>query len=284
MSPTWQGAPLPPDPPIGFVGWLHVLRRGLPVAAVLIVGVLLSLLSRPLERLCFGASRPITGRITVAVCRAVLWLIGLRVQVSGKPLTGAGVNVSNHISWLDIFVLNSQQPLYFVSKSEVAGWPGIGLLAKVTGTVFIRRDRREAAAQTRLFQTRLLQNHRLLFFPEGTSTDGLRVLPFKTTLFAAFFDDSLRDRMQLQAISLGYEAPKGADSRFYGWWGDMDFASGLLRVLAQPRQGQTRMLFHPAVPVADFADRKALARHLETQVRAGKGPQASAVHRGDQAL
>ena len=94
--------------------------------------------------------------------------------------------VANHASWLDIFALNAPQRIYFVSKDEVRDWPGIGWLARATGTVFIARKSREAGVQARLFETRMAAGHRLLFFPEGTSTDGRRVLPFKTTLFAAF--------------------------------------------------------------------------------------------------
>jgi lyso-ornithine lipid O-acyltransferase len=93
-----------------------------------------------------------------------------------------GALVANHASWLDIFTLNACDRIYFVSKSEVAGWPGIGWLARATGTVFINRQGREAQMQKLLFEARLRAGHRLLFFPEGTSTDGQRVLDFKSTL------------------------------------------------------------------------------------------------------
>ena len=79
--------------------------------------------------------------------------------------------------------------------------------------VFIRRDRREAGSQVDVFRRRLRVGHKLLFFPEGTSTDGRRVLPFKTTLFAAFFDPSLRETMSIQPVSVIYRAPRGEDSR-----------------------------------------------------------------------
>ena len=187
MSQTWEGADPPDLPPIGAVGWLLVALRA-PVMVVVIFGCLgLLLLARLIERPLFGARRPVTPLITQFVCRTVLVIMGLPVEVRGQRMTGPGAVVANHTSWLDIFVLNSRKTIYFVSKAEVSGWPGIGWLARATGTVFINRDRREARAQTEVFEDRLLQGHRLLFFPEGTSTDGLRVLPFKTTLFAAFF-------------------------------------------------------------------------------------------------
>jgi 1-acyl-sn-glycerol-3-phosphate acyltransferase len=182
-------------------------------------------------------------------------------------MTGHGALVANHASWLDIFALNSRGPVYFVSKSEVARWPGIGLLARGTGTVFIDRDRRQARAQTNLFRERLAAGHRLLFFPEGTSTDGHRVLPFKTTLFAAFFDHSAD--LSIQPVSVAYHAPPGASPRHYGWWGEMPFTAHLLATLAAERQGGIGIVFHDPVRIADFPDRKALARHLEDRVRAG---------------
>lgn len=271
MSPTWEGGAPPPMPRKGVGGWLRIALRAPLIGLVVFGGLAVLLLLRLFERPVFGFHRPVTPHVTVAVCRVTLWLMGLRVRAEGPRMTGPGAMVANHASWLDIFVLNSRRTLYFVSKSEVAGWPGIGWLARATGTVFINRDRREAKGQTELFEARLLDGHRLLFFPEGTSTDGQQVLPFRTTLFAAFLSEALRDRLQVQAISVTYRAPEGADPRFYGWWGDMEFGPSLLNVLAQRRQGSVRLVYHAPVRVADFPDRKALARHLEAQVRAGHG-------------
>lgn len=227
------------------------------------------LLLRLIERPIFGLHRPITPHITQMVCRAAFWVLGMRFVRRGTPMERRGAVVANHTSWLDIFALNAAKRIYFVSKSEVAGWPGIGWLARATGTVFIRRDRAEARSQTEVFRTRLLAGHKLLFFPEGTSTDGLQVLPFKTTLFEAFFDPALRDEIAVQPVSVIYHAPQGEDPRFYGWWGDMSFGAHLLTTLAARKQGAVEVVYHPPVPVADFAGRKALAQHCEAIVRAG---------------
>jgi 1-acyl-sn-glycerol-3-phosphate acyltransferase len=107
----------------------------------------------------------------------------------------------------------------------------------------------------------------LLFFPEGTSTDGLRVLPFKSTLFAAFFTHGLDRILHIQPVTVMYHAPKGADPRHYGWWGGMEFAGHLLKTLATWRQGCVEVIFHPEVPVDGFADRKQLAAYCERVVR-----------------
>jgi 1-acyl-sn-glycerol-3-phosphate acyltransferase len=134
----------------------------------------------------------------------------------GTPMLKPGAIVSNHASWLDIFALNAFQRIYFVSKSEVSRWPLIGQLAQATGTLFIERNPRKSFNQLRLFEKRLDAGHRLLFFPEGTSSDGLQVLPFKSTLFAAFFNKKLKSISFVQPVSLYYEPPARQDKGFMG--------------------------------------------------------------------
>ncbi len=274
MSPTWDEAAKPVLAPITPVGWLRVLWRGGVLGLVTFTGLGLLLLARLVERPLFGLHRPLTPFITQCVCRAAFVILGMGFSTRGRMMQGSGAVVANHSSWLDIFALNARKRVYFVSKSEVADWPGIGWLARATGTLFINRDRREAGAQVALFQERLAAGHRLLFFPEGTSTDSLRVLPFKTTLFAAFFAPGLHDNLHIQPVTVIYRAPPGADPRFYGWWGDMDFAPHLLQTLAMRRQGSVELVYHDPVWVADFADRKALAAYCEATVR-GVHPQAT---------
>ncbi|MFG6561392.1 lysophospholipid acyltransferase family protein [Sulfitobacter sp. 1A15299] len=269
MSTTWDSDQPPPERRLTPAGMLRVLLRGAGLALLVFGGLLVLLLLRVIERPIFGLHRPITPHITQTVCRAAFWVLGMRFIRRGTPMEGRGAVVANHTSWLDIFALNAAKRIYFVSKSEVAGWPGIGWLARATGTVFIRRDRAEARTQTEVFRTRLLAGHKLLFFPEGTSTDGLQVLPFKTTLFEAFFDPALRDEIAVQPVSVIYNAPEGEDPRFYGWWGDMSFGAHLLTTLAAARQGAVEVVYHPPLPVAEFTGRKALAQRCEAMVRTG---------------
>lgn len=275
-EPTWTSPEGEPPPlRIGPLGWLRAGLRGAVLAAVVFGGLALLLLLRLAERPLFGLRRPVTPWITVGVCRAALAVLGLRYRRQGLMLRGRGAIVANHVSWLDIFALNAGGPVYFVSKSEVAGWPGIGWLARATGTLFIRRDAREARAQTLLFEARLRAGHRLCFFPEGTSSDGQRLLPFKPTLLASFFAQGLAEVLQIQPATLVYRAPAGADPRFYGWWGAMEFGPHLLKVLAAPRQGRIAVVYHPPLKVEDYPGRKELARDLETAV-AGALPGAEA--------
>lgn len=268
MSAAWDSADHPTPVSVGPLGWVLMLLRGMTLATVVLVGLVILLAIRLIERPLYGQGRPVTPHITQIVCKIAFWIMGLRRAVVGTPMRHRGAVVANHTSWLDIFSLNAAQRIYFVSKSEVASWPGIGWLAKATGTLFIERNPKHARKQTEVFQRRLLDNHRLLFFPEGTSTDGLQVLPFKTTLFQSFFAPELRDVIWVQPVTVLYTAPDGTDPRFYGWWGDMSFGGHLLRTLASLRQGQVTTIYHTPLAVADFENRKALAQACEAQVRA----------------
>ncbi|WP_227271545.1 lysophospholipid acyltransferase family protein [Roseobacter weihaiensis] len=269
MSTTWYGDKPPPRNAITAAGWARVILKGTALGVLVFGGLLVLLMLRLIERPLFDPRRPITPAITVFVCRTALRVIGIKLRLRGRFAPEAGAVVANHSSWLDIFVLNAFKRVYFVSKADVAEWPGIGWLARATGTVFIERTRSKAADQARLFETRLGAGHRLLFFPEGTSSDGTKVLPFKTTLFAAFFAQNLRAQMQVQPVSLRYHAPEDRDARFYGWWGDMDFGPHLLAVLAAPRQGSVDVAYHPPLAVAAFDSRKTLAAAAERAVRSG---------------
>ncbi|WP_204114377.1 lysophospholipid acyltransferase family protein [Shimia biformata] len=269
MSSTWESPEGYPAPPrISVFGWVRVLLRGLVLATVVFGGLAVLLLMRLVERPLFGQRRPWTPFITQVVCRSAFFILGIGFSARGDLMKDRGAVVANHSSWLDIFALNARKRVYFVSKAEVAHWPGIGWLARATGTVFINRDPREAKQQKEIFESRLLAGHKLLFFPEGTSTDSRTVLPFKPTLFAAFFSDELRDKLHVQPVTVHYIPPEGVeDKRFYGWWGDMEFGPHLLQTLAAWPQGRVELVYHRPVAVRDFANRKTLAAYCEGIIR-----------------
>ena len=269
MNLSWDMPPEPKTPPIGAMGWVRALARGIPLAFLVFGGLFILLLVRLAEQPIYGLHRPITPFITQFVCRNAFRILGIRFESQGQVMKERGAVVANHSSWLDIFTLNARKRIYFVSKAEVAKWPFIGWLARATGTVFINRDPKEAKAHQDLFENRLLAGHKLLFFPEGTSTDGVVVLPFKSTLFQAFFTDHLRHELHIQPVSVIYRAPVGVDQRFYGWWGNMEFGPHLLKVLAAPKQGSVLVKYHPPVRVDDFPNRKTLAAYSEKTVRDG---------------
>ena len=264
---TWRGDP-PTElgRPQGLAGWFRVVRRGLPAILVLLIGVILILPLRLVERLFHGPRRPWTGPHVQLVCRLVLLCIGLPWTRIGQPMRGPGAVVANHSSWLDILVLNAAMPVFFVSKAEVAGWPGVNILTRVTDTHFVVRDPKLARQQAHEFAARVRAGHRLLFFPEGTSSDGRRVLPFKPTLFQGFLDPELPLDLAIQPITADYHAPRGEDPRFYGWWGDMDLGPHLLHVLSIKRPGSVTVTLHLPIPVAGES-RKSLSAKSEMAVR-----------------
>lgn len=266
---TWESPLAPPSMAITPSERWRAFRRFLVLVFGLLVGLIALAVARATEQITHAGARRHSPYVVQAYCRFFLWVIGLPVQLRGAVLTEQGALVANHASWLDIFVLNAKTPVQFVAKAEVAQWPGIGVLARLAGTVFIRRDRREAQAQTQVLAAEFRRGHRLVFFPEGTSTDSSFVLPFKATLFQAFLAPDMPRDMAVQPVSLRYHAPARTDPRFYGWWGGMDFAGHFLRVLGQADQGRVTVVCHPPIACRDVPNRKALALQSETAVRAG---------------
>lgn len=265
MTP-WAGRAEPATERPGLAGALRIALRGPPLVLLVFGGLGVLLLLRAVERPLHGRRRPWTPWITVAVCRGSLAILGIARRARGARDPAAGAQVANHSSWLDVFALNAAGPLYFVSKSEVAGWPGIGWLARSTGTVFIERRRAEAGRQRDLLRARLALGHLLAVFPEGTSTDGRRVLPFKTTILAAFAE---APELLVQPVTVLWHAPPGERADLHGWWGEMSFGAHALAMLAAPRGGAVELVHHPAVRVAETPGRKRLAPALHAAVAGG---------------
>ena len=266
MSDWRDDSPIPWTIDAG--GWLRIVWRAAALGLVAYTGLVLLLLLRLIERPLFGMARPWTPYITQFVCKSAYVIMGIETSHSGQPMRERGAIVANHGSWMDIFTLNAADRIYFVSKEDVARWPAIGWLARATGTLFITRNGREAKVQQAQLEARLRAGHRLLFFPEGTSTDAIRILPFKSTLFAAFYTHGMEHAMHIQPVTVIYHAAEGMDARHYGWWGNMDFAGHLLKMLSARKQGRAEVIFHPPVAVDDFADRKALCAYCEATIRA----------------
>ena len=274
QSTTWRGA----DPPeLGSPTWPERLRGALRLTAFLAMTALLLppfLLGRA-ARSAFG--RRVTFHFPIATLwsEATLRLAGLRAVVRGRPVP-AGALVANHSSWLDIPALRRNGLVYFVSKSDVERWPVVGFIARACGTVFIERRRTEAKRQEAMLRARIAAEERLCFFPEATSTDGLRVLPFKSSLFSAFFPvEGQGADLLVQPVTVRYRvAPdSGLPSEFYGWWGDRGFGPHVWQVFCRSRGGTVQVEFHDPVRPRDFPHRKALADHTHRAV-AGDLPHA----------
>ncbi|MBB6254905.1 lysophospholipid acyltransferase family protein [Nitrospirillum iridis] len=205
-------------------------------------------------------------------CRLML---ALDVDVVGERSVGRPtLFVSNHSSYLDIPVLGSVLDCSFVAKSEVGMWPLFGLLAKLQRTVFVNRaNRREAGKQRDDMAGRLVAGDSLVLFPEGTSSDGNRVLPFKTALFAVANTQVNGHPVAVQPVSVVCThldgLPLGHELRpLYAWYGDMELPPHLWQMIGAGRL-RIRVEFHPVVSLEDFSSRKALADHCFQVVAAG---------------
>jgi 1-acyl-sn-glycerol-3-phosphate acyltransferase len=214
-------------------------------------------------------------RIAGAYWRIVVRMFGFRLRVWGAPLAkGPALLVSNHTSYLDIIVLGSLLPAFFVAKSEVAGWPGLGFLARIAHTVFVDRKRGATLRERDQMRRRLDDGDLLILFPEGTSSDGNRVLPFKSAFFAAAENHGTA-ALPVQPVSIAYTRLDGLPMQrafrpFYAWYGGMTLADHLFAALGLGNP-TVDVIFHPPVSVADFGDRKALANHCHDVIHRGVG-------------
>jgi lyso-ornithine lipid O-acyltransferase len=172
------------------------------------------------------------GIVPILFHRLFLRLFGVRVHESGEPPRGeATLVVANHVSWIDIPVIGSLRPLSFIAKSEVRTWPGVGTLARLQRTVFIdRKSRRATAEVSRAIGHRLVRGEVIVLFAEGTSGDGNRILPFRSSLVGAA-EAALRDpgtgRVLLQPLAITYTRRSGLpvtrrERPEICWYGDMD--------------------------------------------------------------
>lgn len=240
----------------------------------LILFVLWTLLVIPPYALMMAVGGPYR-RMARFYWRGVVRITNTKVIVKGRPAEERPlVMVANHTSYMDIVVLGSIVCGAFVAKAEVAGWPGFGIIAKLGRTVFVERKRAAAGRQRDEIVRRLTKvREPLIFFPEGTSNDGNRVLPFKTTLFNVAEKPVNGEPVTVQAISIAYTRvnglPMGWGWRpFYAWYGDMDLAPHLWALLGFG-QGTVEVEFHDPVPAARFANRREMAAWCEAAVRNG---------------
>ena len=192
-------------------------------------------------------------------CRFACQVLGLTLTTDGR-MPNSGLLVCNHLSYLDIVALSALNPCIFVAKCEVRSWPLFGWLARAGGTIFIERKHRAATMQD-LAQIRAAIELGLpvVLFPEGTSSDGSTVLPFKSSLLQAAVDS----RCAIAAAGIDYELPDGSVPDEICYWRDMTLLPHLLNLLGK-RGIESRIRFSPAR--RHNADRKTLARELRAEV------------------
>lgn len=222
-----------------------------------------SLLVRELARLASPrAARRIHEAIVRGWARGCTRLLGVRVAVHGPVPQAPYYLVCNHLSYLDIVVLMSVVPATFVAKSEVARWPFLGRLARGANTIFIHRGQRSDVVRVNQEIAAILEGGGgILVFPEGTSSRGTEVLPFRSSLL----DPAVRIGHPVAFASLAYQTPEGwpAASESVCWWGDMTFPGHFYGLLQLPRV-EASLRFGEETVTAD--GRHELARRLQHAV------------------
>ncbi|WP_018698999.1 lysophospholipid acyltransferase family protein [Amorphus coralli] len=202
-------------------------------------------------------------------------LLGIRVIQHGVPTTDRPLMIaSNHVSWLDITVLGSLMPLSFIAKAEVATWPVFGLFAKLQRTIFVDRSRRHATGTVAgAIAERLRLGDVMVLFPEGTSSSGTFVLPFRTALIGAAKEAVAgeNDRIWVQPLAIAYTRLYGIPLGRYrrpmvAWYGDMDMAPHLWGILKKGPL-DVEITWGEAVSFGPGSDRKEIARKAEDIVR-----------------
>lgn len=193
------------------------------------------------------------------VCRRALHMFHIELHVIG-PIPFSGLLVCNHLSYLDILVLGATAPCIFVSKCEVRRWPVFGWFASLAGTLFLRRDKRsDVARMSREIRRALDTGALVVLFPEGTTSDGSGVLPFKSSLLEAVTGQ----QHGLSAGFIEYALTDGRVADEVCYWRDMTLVPHLLNLLGK-RGLQARLSFTELRQTS--RDRKQLARQLHSEV------------------
>lgn len=197
--------------------------------------------------------------------RLTCLIFGIKVIQQGTQATVDNVIfLGNHISYIDIPVLGGFIKGVFIAKADVRQWPVFGILARIAGTVFIDRNRGAAMQTIENINKALDKGHRLIIFPEGTSTNGVQVVPFKSSLFELFLNPNLKEKLIIQPFTISIVDVNGApvqsikDHDLYAWHGDMTLPPHLWS-MAKSKGATVKVSYHPPLAAKDFDSRKDFA-------------------------
>ena len=212
--------------------------------------------------------------LTLFWYKMICFVLGLKIQIKGNMTSHhPALFVANHSSYIDILVLGAIVKGSFISKAEVAKWPFVGWVSKMHNTVFLDRKALNIHHHKEEITQRLTGLDSLILFPEGTTSDGNRVLPFKSALFSVSELKIDNKEIYVQPVTIAYTCldglPMGRHFRsFYAWYGDMELSSHLLKMLGLGRV-TVDIVFHEPVTFEAYKSRKKLAEHCEQVVRNG---------------
>lgn len=252
----------------------------LRIAVAFLVLALVTLVLLPIQLVGLRFNLKVRRRLPRLWHRVACWVLGLRVRVHGtlepkRPLLLA----SNHVSWKDIMVLGAVADVVYIAKSEVRAWPVFGTLARLQATIFVERDQRQKTGdQVDEIARRLADGEIVVLFPEGTTSDGNRLLEIKTSLFgaaASAVPHAPEGVVFIQPVSIAYTGVHGmAMGRFHrplaAWPGDIELLPHLIGVV---REGavDVDVDFGERVEYSRASNRKQVSRTVEARIRAMLG-------------
>ena len=219
--------------------------------------------------LLLGKIPSIEKWLPVLFHKILLWLLSIEVEIVGKidQYKKNNLFISNHLSYLDIPILGSKFPVRFVAKSEVETWPIFGFLAKKGRSIFIRRNKTDSFNQKNKILDALSSGEKVFIFPEGTTSDGNRVLEFKSSSFSSVENQNFK----IQPIVIFYSDLNGIPINRWlrpliAWYGDMDLKPHLYK-LARLVSIKAKLIYLEPVNTQNFENRKDLCNHLEIKIR-----------------
>ncbi|MCK5384093.1 MAG: 1-acyl-sn-glycerol-3-phosphate acyltransferase [Alphaproteobacteria bacterium] len=251
--------------------------RNVIAALKIMLFILISILLIPVQLLVMAFDKGSNAYFLPQQWHKMLCAIfRIKIKCTGRPYTDEQtIYVSNHMSYLDILVLGTALRASFVSKKDVASWPILGFLSRLQQTAFISRSHVDARKEKNALDAMLTEEKSLIIFPEGTSTDGKTVIPFKSSLFSIAFRKK-ENNIKIQPITLALHNVEGRDVKIqddydlYSWHIDMITPLGkhLWRFLYS-RGAEIHIYFHTPVDANEYSDRKILAKSCYKTVSNG---------------
>jgi lyso-ornithine lipid O-acyltransferase len=194
------------------------------------------------------------------------WAAGARVTVKGTPSRSKTLYIANHVSWMDILVLAGKSGTAFVAKADMESWPVLGWLATQNNTVYVKReDPRDVKKQANDLQKALLSKQPVTLFPEGTTANGLELLPFRSSLIAAVVPAP--EGISIQPVAIDY----GDLASEIAWTDAESVGHNALRVMGQRWRIPITLHFLAPLDHADFGDRKVIAAHSRGKIAEALG-------------
>ena len=245
------------------------IKKLCTISLILVVTIIML----PIQIVSFYSNLHLQNTIPRIYHKIILKILGIRINLIGSIADEPGLFISNHASWIDIFLLSSITDLSFIAKKDVATWPVVGFLARLQKTIFIDRANPKTIPVTiKEIEKRILSKEKVVLFAEGTSSDGNRILPFKSSIF--MICDLLREKNHtIQPISIAYTRYNGLpmdrkNRPLIAWYGNMNLFNHLMGIIASG-SFDVDITFHNIIDISKKKSRKEISIECEKRIRSG---------------